>query len=150
VDLAGKRLVAVLVRLVGPRAHHVPQGAVPADQAAAVVHRALLGRRLLMWGHQDLLGLHLAAPHPDLPRLLRLVEVSDLDQLHLPIPEHTRAVVVEQLTTRWRGQLDPHTHALVPSLAPGTPDRLLLMLRRIAASGDQQGPGGGAATAKER
>jgi hypothetical protein len=144
VDLAGKRLVAVLVRLVGPRAHHVPEGAVPADQAAPLVHRALLGRRLLMWSHHDLIGLHQAAPHPDLPGPLRLVEVSDLAQPHLPIPGHTRAVAVEQLATRWRGQLDPHTRALVPSLAPGTPDRLLLMLRRIAASSDQPAPSGGA------
>jgi hypothetical protein len=142
--------VAVLVRLVGPRAHHVPQGAVPAGDAAPVVQRALLGRRLLVWSYQDLLGLHLAAPHPDLPQPLRVTEVSDLQQPHLPIPEHTRAVVVEQLATRWRGQLEPHTRALVPSLAPGTPDRLLLLLRRIAASG-QPAPGDGeAVTTKER
>jgi hypothetical protein len=145
VDLAGRRLVAVLVRLVGRRAHHVPQGAVPADQAAPLVHRALLGRRLICWSHQDLTGLQLAAPHPELPRPLRFPEASDASQPHLPIPEHARAVVVEPLATRWRGQLDPHTRALVPSLAPGTPDRLLLMLRRIAASSDQPATGGGAA-----
>lgn len=141
VDLAGNRLVAVLVRLVGRRAHHVPQGAVPAGDAAPVVHRALLGRRLVIWSGQDLIGLLAAAPHPDLPQPLRVAEVSDLSQPHQPIPEHTRAVVVEPLATRWRGQLDPHTRALVPSLAPGTPDRLLLLLRRIAASG-QQAPAG--------
>jgi hypothetical protein len=146
VDLAGRRLVAVLARMVGPRAHHVPQGAVPAGDAAPLVHRALLGRRLICWSHHDLAGLHQAAPHPELPRPLRVVEVNDLSQPHLPIPNHTRAVAVEQLATRWRGQLDPHTRALVPSPAPGTPDRLLLLLlRRIAAVGDQPAAGGGAA-----
>ena len=77
VDLHGMRLVQVLVRLVGPRAHHVPVHAVPAAAAAPVVHRALLGRRLLTWSLQDLRSLqdlerlHQAAPHPDLPRLPR-------------------------------------------------------------------------------
>lgn len=144
VDLAGRQLVDVLVRLVGPRAHHIPAQAVAADQAVLVVHGALLGRRLLVWSHQDLLGLYQAAPHPELPRPLRLGEVSDLSQPPLPIPAHTRAVVVEPLATRWRGQLDPHTRALVPSLAPGSPDRLLLLLRRIAAISHHPAAGGGA------
>jgi hypothetical protein len=38
------------------------------------------------------------------------------------------------MATRWRGQVDPHTRTLVECLPPGTPDRLLLMLRRIAAT----------------
>jgi hypothetical protein len=70
-----------------------------------------------------------------------------LAQPQLPIPGHARAAAVEQLAARWRGQLDPHTRALVPSLAPGTPDRLLLMLRRIAASSDQPPAAGGGAVA---
>jgi hypothetical protein len=36
------------------------------------------------------------------------------------------------MATRWRGQVHPHTRALVGCLAPGAPDRLLLLLQRIA------------------
>jgi hypothetical protein len=96
VDPHGRRLVDVLVRLVGPCAHHIPQGAIPTGEAAPPVHRAQLGRRLLMWGQHDLIGLHQAAPHPELPRLLRLGDVSEIP---LPIPEHVRAVA---LWRSWR------------------------------------------------
>jgi hypothetical protein len=67
VDLGGGRLVDALVRLVGPRARHVPTGAVAHQAAALAIHRALVGRRLLMWSHQDLTNLHAAAPHDALP-----------------------------------------------------------------------------------
>jgi hypothetical protein len=131
VNLDGARLVDVLVRLVGPRAQRVPAGAVPPQQAAPQIHQALVGARLIVWSVLDLERLRAAAPHPDLPRLPWLAEVSE-PQPHLPIPEHARAVAVEPLATRWRGQVDPHTRTLVECLAPGAPDRLLLMLQRIA------------------
>jgi hypothetical protein len=133
VDLDGNRLVDVLVRLVGPRVQHVPAGAVAPQQGVPKIHEAVLGSRLIMWSLLDLERLRLAAPHPDLPRLPWLPEVSDLPQPHVPLPEHARVVAVEPMATRWRGQVDPHTRALVACLAPGAPDRLLLMLRRITA-----------------
>ncbi len=153
VDLDGARLVDVLVRLVGPRAHHVPASAVAAREAVPTIYRAVVGARLLMWSLLDLERLRLVAPHPNLPRLSWLPEAGDTPQPHRPLPEHARAVAVEAITTRWRGQLDPHTRALVACLAPGTPDRLLLMLRRIAATPPAPGewagvlPGGVAAHA---
>jgi hypothetical protein len=134
VNLGGARLIDVLVRLVGPRAHHVPGDAVAREDAVPAIHQAVAGRRLVMWDVEDLEWLRLAAPHEDLPRLPRIYEVSDVPQPHLPIPEHVRAVAVEPMATRWRGQVDPHTRTLVACLPPGTPDRLLLMLRRIAQS----------------
>lgn len=67
VDLDGARLVDVLVRLVGPRAHYVPDGAVGPEVAAPAIHRALVGRRLLLWSHQDLTNLHAAAPTTHYP-----------------------------------------------------------------------------------
>ncbi len=93
VDLDGGRLVDVLVRLVGPRAHYVPDGAVGPQATVPTIHRALVGR-----------------------------------------PVRDRAAAVQYLATHWRGQLHPHTRTLVECLAPGTPGRLLLMLRRIAAA----------------
>ena len=128
-DLAGARLVDVLVRLVGPRAHHVPPGAVARADAAGAVHRAVLGRRLVVWRVADLHQLAMAAPHERLPGSW---QASDLSQPHLPVGGHVRAVAVEPVATRWRGQLDPRTRALVACHAPGTPDRLWLLLRRIA------------------
>ena len=134
VDLDGGPLVDVLVRLVGPRTQRVPASAVPAQEAVPTIHQAVLGSRLIMWSLLDLERLRLAAPHPDLPRLPWLPEVGDLPQPYLPLPDHARAVAVEPMATRWRGQVDPHTRTLVECLPPGTPDRLLLMLRRIAAT----------------
>jgi hypothetical protein len=131
VDLAGARLVDVLVRLVGPRAHRIPDGAVAPEDAAPAVHGALLGRRLLLWSAEDLVRLRMAAPHEDLPRL------SDVHWLYdgvgpLDHPIRAQAAALQHLATTWRGQLDPHTRTLIECLAPGAPDRLLLMLRRIA------------------
>jgi hypothetical protein len=130
VNLDGAGLVDLLVRLVGPRPHHVPAGAVTPQEAVPKIHEAVLGSRLLVWSLLDLERLRLAAPHPDLPRVPWLPEVGDPPQPHLPLPEHARAVAVEPMATCWRGQVDPHTRTLVACLAPGAPDRLLL--RRIA------------------
>jgi hypothetical protein len=131
VDLDGTQLVDVLVRLVGPRAHHVPPGAIAREDAAPAIHRAVLGRRLLMWRPNDLHQLALTAPHEALPDYFQR---DDLAQPHLQVPDHVRAVAVHQLATRWRGQLDPRTRTLIECLPPGTPDRLWLLLRRIAAN----------------
>jgi hypothetical protein len=146
VDLDGARLVDVLVRLVGPRAHYVPAGAVAPEDVVPAIHQAVVGARLIMWSVLDLERLRLAAPHPDLPRLAWLPEASDLPQPHLPLPDHARAVAVEPMATRWRGQVDPHTRTLVQCLAPGIPDRLLLLLQRIAHTPPAPGGAGDHAT----
>jgi hypothetical protein len=134
VDLGGRRLVDVLVRLVGPRAHHIPAGAVAREDAIPEIHRAVIGHRLLLWNVNELQQLWLTAPHQTLPEYH---QASELPQPHLQIPNHVRAVAVGHLATTWRGQLDPHTRTLIECLAPGTPDRLLLMLRRIASTARQ-------------
>jgi hypothetical protein len=131
VDLDGARLLDVLVRLVGARAHHVPAGAIARQAAMPEMLRLLVGRRLVMWGGGDLDWLRQAASVGD-DTLPRWHQVSEISQPHLPIPEHVQAVAVKSMATRWRGQLDPHTHTMLTCLAPGAPDRLLLMLRRIA------------------
>jgi hypothetical protein len=130
VGLDGTRLVDMLVRLVGPRAHHLSAGAIAAEDAAPAIHRVLLGRRLLLWSDQDLAGLRLATRHADLPGVVGLAWAWA--SCSLKEPTRARAVALQHLAAQWRGQLDPHTRALVACLAPGTPDRLLLMLQRIA------------------
>jgi hypothetical protein len=131
VDLDAARLVDMLVRLVGPRAHHVPDGAAAPQAAAPAIHRALVGRRLLLWSHQDLVNLLAAAPHDALPGVGEVHWAHDGDGWPAQ-PVRARAVALQHLATRWRGQLHPHTRTLVECLAPGTPDRLALLLRRIA------------------
>jgi hypothetical protein len=133
VDLDGGRLVGVLVRLVGPHTHHVPAGTVDRKAAAPGIHRALVGRRLLAWSHQDLANLHTAAPHDELPGVGKVHWAWDGGGWPAH-PIHARAVVLRHLATRWRGHVDPRTRTLVDCLAPGAPDRLLLMLQRIAAT----------------
>jgi hypothetical protein len=126
VNLQGERLVDALVRLVGPRAHHVPAGAVPREDAAPAVRR-LEGRRLIAWHEPDLEHLRRVAPD-----LNRADEHAGWNRMY-GFPRE-QVAVLWWLATRWRGQLDPHTRTLVACLPPGAPDRLLLMLRRIAAT----------------
>lgn len=63
VDLTGRRLVDITVRLVGPRARWVPDHAVPAEQGVPKVHQALLGRSLILWAPGEMEALQAAAPH---------------------------------------------------------------------------------------
>jgi hypothetical protein len=48
----------------------------------------------------------------------------------------SKAVVLAELAAHWRGQLDPRTRQLVPCLAPGSPDRTALLVRRMASCPD--------------
>jgi hypothetical protein len=139
VDLQGERLVDVLVRLVGPRAHHVPAGAVPPKDAAPAVGR-LQGRRLIVWHEPDLEHLRRVAPD-----LNRADEHAGWNRAY-GFPRE-QVAVLWWLVTQWRGQLDPHTRTLIACLPPGTPDRLLLLLQRIAAT--LPAPAGGSGGAEE-
>jgi hypothetical protein len=105
VDPDGTRLVDLVVRLVGPRAHHIPDGAVAAEDAAPAVHGALLGRRLLMWSDHDLAGLRMAARHKDLPGVVGMAWAWA--GCSLKEPTRARAVALQHLAAQWRGQLGP-------------------------------------------
>ena len=146
VDLDGNRLVDVLVRLVGPCAQHIPAGAAAPEDAAPAIHAALAGRRLIVWHEPDLQRLREVAPD-----LNRTDEHAGWNRRY-GFPRE-RVAVLWWLATRWRGQVDPTTRELVPCLPPGAPDRLLLMLRRIAAgfpaaaAASGSGEAGGSASA---
>jgi hypothetical protein len=120
VDGDGLRIVDALVSLVGPRARIVEPEAIPTADGAAIVHRALLGRPLIAWDESELWALVRALPHADWQEGRRWGSWDE-----------DRIAAVQPVSTRWRGQLDERRN-LVPSLPPGTPDRLLLHLQRIA------------------
>ena len=143
-DLRGGRLLDVVVRLVGPRAQHIPDGAVAPDDAAPTIHQALSGRPLVVWHERDLEHLRQAAPDLNRPG-----DPGGWTRLY-GFPRELVAVLW-WLATQWRGQLDPTTRQLVACLPPGSPDRLALLLRRIAHTPPaperpRVAEGGGAAT----
>ena len=121
VDLNGRRLLDVLVDLTGARSKFRDPDAVAADKAAPPVHKALLGRPLIAWQDREFAELRTAAPHPDWPRPPRYGF------------RHESLADVAELSRQWRGQLDERRN-LLPTLHPGSPDRLLLHLQRIAAT----------------
>lgn len=124
VDLAGQQLLETTLRLVGPRSRWVPPDAVPREEGAVAVHTALAGQPLILWDFDEAEALRAAAPHPD----WRYGTVTAFD--HPPRPgEWTTA---RHRATEWRGQVDPKRLGLVDSVPPGTPDRLALMVRRMA------------------
>ncbi|MDI6101881.1 hypothetical protein QLQ12_25000 [Actinoplanes sp. NEAU-A12] len=119
----GTRLTDVLVSLAGTRSRLRDPAARESDDVAPVVHGALLGRPLLCWSGSDTAALRAAVPHPDWPTAGRY-------------GSHPRAWLAESTSRWWRAQLDDRRQ-YVPSLPPGTPARLLLHLRRIAATAEE-------------
>ncbi len=123
----GKQALDVLVRTVGPRAQFVPADAVDPAVAVPKVHKALLGRLLLFWDGAEATLLREAAPH---------------EEWKWPTRPPWRFVV--DLSRVWRGEIDPHgpvtstSHSLIGNIPPGSPDRLLLHLTRIARTARPQ------------
>ncbi|WP_143028101.1 hypothetical protein [Lentzea albidocapillata] len=132
-DGDGKQILDVLVRLVKPRAKFVPEGAVAVEDAVPLVHTALLGRPLLVWNEEAFARLRQVAPHEMLPFPANRYSMSYAEQERRQALGHA---VAGGRVRQWRGQLDPKTLELVPCVPAGTPDRLLYLLRRMAASID--------------
>lgn len=140
-DANGKELLDVTVRLVSERAKFVPPGAVAQEEAVPVVHAALLGRPLVAWDPAAFTRLHQLAPHETLPHRPPEWELVDGQRTWVPYDERERRqdLQVEHETVggrvkQWRGQLDPKSGELTPCVLPGTPDRLLYLLRKMAVS----------------
>jgi hypothetical protein len=128
VDLTGRRLVDVTIRLVGPRARWVPDSAVSSEEGMLKAHRALLGRPLVLWEGSEMEALLEAAPHETWRPAVPQWRLKPGEQP----PERAHWETVHTKATQWRGQLDPHHRDLVNCVAPGSPDRLLLLLQRMA------------------
>jgi hypothetical protein len=128
-DLTGKRLLDVTLRLVGPRAKWVPTEAVPAEEGVPKVHKALLGKTLILWTFPEMEALREAAPHETWKSEVPSWRVKPDEQP----PVRAQVETVRTKATQWRGQLDPRHRDLVDCVAPGSPDRLVLLLQRMAA-----------------
>jgi hypothetical protein len=125
VDGDGSELIDVTVRLVGPRSAGIPAGAVAPADAALPLRQALAGRRLLYWPGTGLSDLVIA---------LRGAGWSDVVPQGYDVQRN-----LEEMTRLWRDEVDPRTlrpRVLVP---PGRADRMLYLLRRIAADAPQDG-----------
>lgn len=112
VDAAGAQLADLTVRLVSPRAQWVPAAAVDPDVARPRLTEALSGRPLVCWSVSELYALRTHLPGVEGPR--------------------RQSAYVSGDSAAWRGMVDHRTLELIPELHPGTPDRLLLHLRRMA------------------
>lgn len=140
-DSDGARLLDVTVRLVGPRAKFVPEGAVDRDGARPVIHGALVGRPLLAVDAEVYRRLREVAWHETWGGMPPAGSWVDGQWVVVPQEERDRLASIQALRagvddriTRWRGQLDPATGNLVPALPAGSPDRLLYLLRRMVGS----------------
>ncbi|MFF1680788.1 hypothetical protein ACFVYG_32715 [Streptomyces sp. NPDC058256] len=130
VDHQGRALLDEVIRLAGPRADDVPEGALPPEDGARRLNRVLGGRRLVCWTDFALepVTRRLAAlGHP-----VRLPVVSSCPG---PGWDGQEDATVRGRITLWRGELDPATGELLPVWEPGRADRLHLLLTRMTCAG---------------
>ncbi|QFU90941.1 hypothetical protein [Amycolatopsis sp. YIM 10] len=139
-DLDGTTLLDLTLRLVGPRAKWVPDGAIDKAEGLPRVREAIAGKRLVVWSADEVIELCKLDPdceHPS-PRF----DVAwawpctrDCDPEWLTATRAKASTVeVRRVAAEWRGEVDPQTRLLVRSLPPGTPDRLALLIHRIATT----------------
>ncbi|QTI87211.1 hypothetical protein [Streptomyces sp. AgN23] len=150
VDGHGRLLVDVLVRLAGPRTKGAPAGAVPPEEGAKALQAALEGRRRITWTADVLKGVteRLAA----LGCPVQLGPAMPHGQVETGVWSPHRRVWPGQVRDRlaqWRGELDPATGELRAPWPPGTADRLLLCLQRIADGTGAGRPGRSRAARRE-
>ncbi|BFO23137.1 hypothetical protein SHKM778_95250 (plasmid) [Streptomyces sp. KM77-8] len=113
VDGDGRRLVEVVVRFAGVGGPGVPAGACSPVEGAAVLERALGGRRVLAWTEAQvavLTGRLERLGHP-----LRVEVISSRPGAGWDGWQTS----VRDRVAQWRGQLDPATGVLLPAWSPG-------------------------------
>ncbi|MBV6703456.1 hypothetical protein [Kitasatospora aureofaciens] len=108
------------MRLTGPRTPGAPAHATAPAETIAELTELLADRTVLIWTESDLTPLHDALRH------LKL-NVGPL----LPAG-HGRVRHLRHAAAQWRADLDPTTGELRFPTPPGTADRLLYLLRRMA------------------
>lgn len=129
---SGKTVLDVTFSLKSEKARIRHDGAIPNVEGRRLVVDALDGRPLIVWGASTLAILHTAAPHSSWPGLNCWVGNG-----------RPPSLVAGFVSSQWRAQLEPDTRELVPSLYPGSLDRMLLHLRRIAATAEPAGAADG-------
>lgn len=117
VDVAGRRLVDATIRLAGPRVKAVPADAVAPDDVADQI-RTVLGRHpLVTWDDTGLWSLR---------------KLYDVDPPHSWYGGNPNGLA--RRAAQWRGEIDPQSLGLRSAIHPGSADRMLLLLRRMAAA----------------
>lgn len=127
VDGEGHSLVDLVVRFTAVGGRGV-QGACAAPEGAAVLGRALGGRRVLAWTEAQVSALTGRLEALGCP--LRLSVVSSRPEADWDGWQTS----VRDRVAQWRGQLDPMSGVLLPAWEPGRADRLRLLLARMAGS----------------
>lgn len=125
IDVTGRSLLDVTVRLVGKRTAGVPEGALAPEDAAVPVRDAIANRVLLTWGN-DTLG----------PIRQALCSRGWSEALPTGYGAYRD---LQMLTARWRSDVDPRTRRLRGAIAPGRADRMLYLLQQIAADAPAAG-----------
>ncbi|MEW2383355.1 hypothetical protein AB0873_14870 [Micromonospora sp. NPDC047707] len=122
VDTAGRRLVDATVRVAGPRVRGVPADAVDPDTVAEQIRALLAAPVVVTWGSRE-----------DAP--LRLLYGAD--PLRLPSNRND----LSWRATYWRGDVDPDSYPFARRTAihPGSAERMLLLVRRMAATEPPEG-----------
>ncbi|MEU8264934.1 hypothetical protein AB0C02_30510 [Micromonospora sp. NPDC048999] len=117
VDTAGRRLVGTTIRTAGPRVRGVPADAVDPATVEDQIRALLAAPVIVTWTSRE-----------DAP--LRLLYGTD--PLRLPSNPND----LSWRATYWRGDVDPDSHQFArrSAINPGRADRLLLLLRRMAAT----------------
>jgi hypothetical protein len=117
-DSVGDVLTAPLLRLVSARAKGVPPEAVDPQAGAGELKQLLADRTVLIWRREDLDGLATGLLKQGAP---------------WPFPDPARHVCdLMSLTAGWRCEVNPTGQRLAP-VPPGRADRMLYLLRQIAA-----------------
>lgn len=120
VDTAGIRLVDATIRIAGPRVRAVPVDAVDPAAIEEQICTLLAAPVIVTWTGGTAGILH------------RLYGVEQPAGWYGGNPN-----ALDWRATAWRGDLDPDTLTPRPALHPGRADRMLLILRRMAATGGQ-------------
>lgn len=125
---AGGRRARVVLRVGGVRNPHVPQDAVPLKEGAPVVAALLADRTPVVWDEEAADELAAIGEH--------------LSRAGQHVPGRAQVWSARWRAMVWRGDVDVSTRALRNVVDPGSPDRLALLLRRIAAHADEPEPAG--------
>ncbi|WP_031078068.1 hypothetical protein [Streptomyces sp. NRRL WC-3742] len=117
-DRNGATLYSRTVRLTGPRTPGAPADAVNPAPTLDYLTNLLADRTVVLWSPSDLKALN------DARSRLKIGTTSLLPTGRVNSACHAVAA--------WRGDLDPRTGHLRTPTPPGTADRLLYLLRRLA------------------
>lgn len=123
---ADGRRARVVLRVGGARNPHVPKDAVPLVEGAPAAAALLAGRTPVVWDEAAADELAAVGEH--------------LRRAGQEVPGRAQVWSVRWRATVWRGDVDVSTRVMGNVVDPGTPDRLALLLRRIAAHAHEPAP----------